>query len=62
MSDHVAFFEYIVTCLHCNEGTLGVVFERSGTINCDECGGIIFDARDTGGTVVILELEESTVQ
>lgn len=62
MSDHVSFFEYIVTCHHCNEGTLGVVFSRSGTINCDECGGIIFDARDVGGTVVILELEESTVQ
>lgn len=62
MTDNVAFFEYVVTCAHCSEATLGVVFERSGTINCDECGGIIFDARDTGGTVVILELEESTVQ
>jgi len=62
MSDHVAFFEYIVTCAHCGEDTLGVVYDRSGTINCDECDGIIFDARDTGGTVVILELEESTVQ
>ncbi len=63
MSDRaVEFFEDYVTCALCNELTRAIVWQRSGTINCDACDGIIFDARNTGGTVVILELEEATVQ
>ena len=58
----VTFFENWVTCSLCGEDTRAIVWENSGTINCEECNGIIFDARETGGTVVILELEESTVQ
>ena len=58
----VTFFEDWVTCHLCSEETRGIVWENSGTINCEECNGIIFDARETGGTVVILELDESTVQ
>ena len=58
----VTFFDDWVTCHLCGEATRAVVFEGSGTINCDECGGIIFDARETTGTVVILELEEDTMQ
>ena len=60
MTDSVSFFEYVVNCLHCGEGIFGEVVQRSGTITCEECGEIIFDARDTGGTVVILELEDAT--
>ena len=58
----VTFFDDWVTCHLCGEDTRAIVWENSGTINCDECNGIIFDARETTGTVVILELEESTVQ
>jgi hypothetical protein len=58
----VEFFESHVDCLICGEATRGIVWEGSGTINCDECDGIIFDARETTGTVVILELEEDTMQ
>lgn len=58
----VSFFPEMVDCLLCGEATRAVVFEGSGTINCDECDGIIFDARETTGTVVILELEEDTMQ
>jgi ribosomal protein S27E len=58
----LAFFQNEVTCHHCDGDTYGVVYEYSGTINCDSCDEIIFDARDTSGTVVILELEEPTVQ
>ena len=59
---YVLFFENIVQCAHpdCRGETYGYVEENSGTINCTECDGIIFDARDTSGTVVILELEEET--
>jgi len=59
---YVLFFENIVQCAHpeCRSETYGYVEENSGTINCTECDGIIFDARDTSGTVVILELEEET--
>ena len=62
MSDHVIFFEDAVTCSHCGEEIFGVVFERSGTINCEECTSIIFDARNTGGTVLLLEFEDQWVQ
>ena len=58
----VEFFEDYVTCSLCGGLTRAVVWQRSGTINCDACNGIIFDARDTSGTVLILELEEATVQ
>ena len=58
----VTFFEDFVDCGLCGESTRGIVFENSGTINCDECNGIIFDARETGGTVVILELEDGMMQ
>jgi len=58
----VSFFDQLVECAHCDSDTYGVVWENSGTINCDACDEIIFDARDTSGTVVILELEEETVQ
>ena len=58
----VEFFEDQVTCALCGGLTRAVVWQRSGTINCDACDGIIFDARDTSGTVLILELEEATVQ
>lgn len=60
--DSAAFFEDEVVCHHCGETTYAIVWAYSGTINCDVCDGIIFDARDTTGTVVILELEENTVQ
>lgn len=56
------FFEDKVECLHCGALTYAVVWANSGTINCDQCDDIIFDARDTSGTVVILELEDTTVQ
>lgn len=62
MSRCIAFFSEAVICAHCDSETFAVVYENSGTINCDECDGIIFDARETSGTVVILELEETTVQ
>jgi len=58
--DFVLFFEQEVDCAICNESTYAYVTESSGTINCTECDGIIFDARDTSGTVVILELENET--
>jgi ribosomal protein S27E len=58
--DCTAFFQDLVECAHCGADTYGVVWQNSGTINCDQCDEIIFDARDTSGTVVILELEEST--
>lgn len=58
----IAFFDQPIQCCHCLEEGYGVVYENSGTINCDACDEIIFDARDTNGTVVILELEEGTVQ
>jgi len=35
-----------------------VVVAYSGTINCGKCDEIVFDARNTSGAVVILELEE----
>lgn len=56
----VLFFEELVDCAICGEGTYGSVVEHTSTINCTECDGIIFDARDTSGTVVILELETET--
>jgi len=62
MNRCIAFFEEPVNCLHCDADTYGVVYENSSTINCDECDAIIFDARDTSGTVVILELEKDTMQ
>ena len=58
----VSFFDQRIRCAHCEAEGYGVVWEYSGTINCDACDEIIFDARDTSGTVVILELEEETVQ
>ena len=58
----VSFFDQRIRCVHCEAEGYGVVWENSGTINCDACDEIIFDARDTSGTVVILELEEETVQ
>ena len=57
---YVLFFDNLVRCSHYNSDTYACVEENSGTINCTECDGIIFDARDTSGTVVILELEEET--
>ena len=57
---YVLFFEDEVVCSHCHSDTYGLVEENSGTINCTECDNIIFDARDTSGTVVILELENET--
>jgi len=57
---YVLFFEDVCICLHCQAETYACVEENSGTINCTECDGIIFDARDTSGTVVILELEQET--
>lgn len=57
---YVLFFEDEVVCSLCQRDTYAVVEENSGTINCTECDGIIFDARDCSGTVVILELEEET--
>ena len=55
---YVLFFDRLCRCLHCGRDTYACVEENSGTINCTECDEIIFDARDTSGTVVILELEE----
>lgn len=57
---YVLFFDRLCRCLHCGRDTYACVEENSGTINCTECDEIIFDARDTSGTVVILELEEET--
>ena len=57
---YVLFFENSVVCQLCQQDTYAAVEENSGTINCTECDGIIFDARDCSGTVVILELEEET--
>lgn len=57
---YVLFFENSVVCQLCQQDTYASVEENSGTINCTECDGIIFDARDCSGTVVILELEEET--
>ena len=57
--DNVEFFDDDVICAYCDAETRGVVWEHSGTICCGECDGIIFDARDTSGTVVILELEDT---
>lgn len=56
--DAVPFFENTVECAHCGKETFAVVVAYSGTINCGACDEIVFDARNTSGTVVILELEE----
>ena len=60
--DWCDFFEDKVDGLHCGDRAYGMVWANSGTINCDQCDDIIVDARDTSGTVVILELEGTTVQ
>jgi len=56
--DTVPFFENTVECAYCGEETFAVVVAYSGTINCGKCDEIVFDARNTSGAVVILELEE----
>lgn len=58
--DYVLFFQNEVDCGLCGEPTFACVEANSGTINCTECDGIIFDARNTSGAVVILELESET--
>lgn len=58
--DYVLFFQEEVDCGICGESTYATVEANSGTINCTECAGIIFDARDCHGTVVILELDSET--
>ena len=58
--DYVLFFEHEVDCGISGESTYAVVEANSSTINCTECGGIIFDARDCHGTGVILELDSET--
>ena len=60
MDDYCLFFENEVDCGICGESTYAVVEANSGTIKCTECDGIIFDARDCHGTVVILELDNET--
>jgi hypothetical protein len=58
--EYVLFFEEEVDCGICGKATYAAVEANSGTINCTECDGIIFDARDCHGTVVILELDSET--
>ena len=58
--EYVLFFEDEVDCDICGKATYATVEANSGTINCTECDGIIFDARDCHGTVVILELDSET--
>lgn len=59
--DNCLFFENLVDCALCGQSTYAIVEAHSGTINCTECDGIIFDARNTSGTVVILELESESM-
>ena len=59
--DRVFFFEDYVRCSQCGKDTLGVVWEKSGRIDCDQCGEAMLDATEMdGGTVIILELEDET--
>lgn len=61
--DAVSFFDDYVVCHSCNADTMGIVYEHSCKINCDNCDAVLFDASGLGnGTVVILELDDEVIQ